>query len=100
MRQQQSVETIREATRLTREGKLAEATALLQGGISSGAQPGAAQPAFQPLRLDLLHQHFGAHQGGLPGSLGLKDLLSRLRQKGAVATPGEPEPQLPGRWLD
>jgi poly(hydroxyalkanoate) depolymerase family esterase len=96
---QQSLETIREATRLTREGRLAEATALLQGGSSSPAEPGAAQPVFRP-RLDVLHQPFGVPGGRLPGSLGLKDLLSQLRKKGAVTTPAEPVPQLPGRWLD
>jgi poly(hydroxyalkanoate) depolymerase family esterase len=99
MMHQQSLERIREATRLTREGRLAEATALLQGGSSSCAQPGAAQQVFQP-RLDVLQPHIGVSRGRLPGSLGLKELLAQLRKKGAVTTAAEPEPQLPGRWLD
>jgi poly(hydroxyalkanoate) depolymerase family esterase len=39
-------------------------------------------------------------QGKLPGSAGLEDMLSRLRQKSPLATPTDPKPSLPGRWLD
>jgi poly(hydroxyalkanoate) depolymerase family esterase len=97
--QQHSIETMTEATRLVREGKLAEATALLQGkSIASPAQPRAAP--FQPLRPSGLHQNLGMFPGKLPGSAGLEDLLSRLRQKSPLGTPTDPEPKLPGRWLD
>lgn len=71
--QQQRLATMMEATRLTREGRLAEATALLQGGP-------------------------------VPARAGLEELLTRLRRKGRASpgahTPNEPEPHLPGRWLD
>ena len=102
---QQQLATMMEATRLTREGRLAEATALLQGGpFHPRAQPRSEQQPFPPGRPERSRQRSGAFPGGLGGSAGLEELLSRLRHKGRVTpdgyTPDEPEPQLPGRWLD
>lgn len=65
-----------EATRLTREGKLAEATARLRGSLASGA--------------------------GLDGAANLRELLSRLprRESWNPRSPSvDPGPSLPGRWL-
>jgi poly(hydroxyalkanoate) depolymerase family esterase len=81
----QRLATMIEATRLTRQGKLAEAAALLQRGV-----------ADQPRRPEALHPRAAA---------GLADLLSRLPRSGG-ATHGwhtpvapEPAPALPGRRL-
>ena len=80
---QQRLATMMEATRLTRQGRLAEAAALLQRGVAD--QPRHPEP-FRPR-----------------GAAGLADLLSRLPHSGRATrdwyTPVEPEPELPGRWL-
>jgi poly(hydroxyalkanoate) depolymerase family esterase len=94
-----------EATRLTREGKLAEATALLsQRRVESRTQTRAAQPPEQPRPPGPSSLRFATLPGGLRGSVALGDLLSGLPHKGpaprAGYTPAEPAPQLPGRWLD
>jgi poly(hydroxyalkanoate) depolymerase family esterase len=101
MIQQHSLETMTEATRLVREGKLAEATALLQGKpIAARGQPGWARSAFQHQPAAGSRRGLGMLQGQPPGTAGLESLLSRLRQQGPLATPAEPRPELPGRWLD
>jgi poly(hydroxyalkanoate) depolymerase family esterase len=99
MMQQQSLARMMEATRLVREGKLAEATGLLQGGgpIDPRMQTPSAQP-FQTLRPDVSRQHLQALQGRFQGTIGLKDLVSRLRHSPSIDS-AEPEPALPGRWL-
>lgn len=100
MMQQHSLETMTKATRLVREGKLAEATALLQGKpIASPVQPGPARTPFQPLRHTGPRGGFGLSPGTLSGTASLEDLLSRWRP-GSPRTADEPEPSLPGRWLD
>ena len=99
--QQPSLETITEATRLVRQGKLAEASALLQGlslGQPAGAPPAAAP--FQPPLMRGLRQGFQMPRGSLHGSAGLQDLLSRLKQNSPLPGSAEPAPPLPGRWLD
>lgn len=108
--QQQTLARMMEATRLVREGRLAEATGLLQGG--GGTDPRMPTPSaqsFQTLRPEVLRQYLRAFQGrfqgpiGLEGSIGLRgpngleDLLSRLRRHGPSIN--SPEPELPGRWL-
>lgn len=101
---QQRLATMMEATRLTREGKLAEATALLQGGpLHSPVQARAEEQPFSPRRPARSRQRPVAFPGGLGGSAGLKDLLSRLQRDGVPLgghAPAEPEVALPGRWLD
>ncbi len=82
-----------EATRLTREGKLAEATALLQrGSLDSQARP------------PWVHGGLGLGGVGLDGGARLKDLLSRLQHPIRVNPKRhrsvDPGPPLPGRWLD
>jgi poly(hydroxyalkanoate) depolymerase family esterase len=81
-----------EATRLTREGKLAEATALLQRG--------SIDPGARPPRVSL----GGLGLAGLEGGASLKDLLSRLPHPVRVNPKRhrsvDPGPALPGRWLD
>lgn len=100
---QQRLQTMMEATRLTREGRLAEATALLQGAPAGASEwPRSAVPPDQTPPPDS-RGRFGAFPSGLRGSAMLHDLLARLRHDGRV-TPGsrapvEPEPPLPGRWL-
>jgi poly(hydroxyalkanoate) depolymerase family esterase len=85
-----------EATRLTREGKLAEATALLQRRSPAGL----GGPGLDGLGLD------GGGLGGvgLAGSASLKDLLSRLPHSVRVNPKRrrsvDSGPPLPGRWLD
>jgi poly(hydroxyalkanoate) depolymerase family esterase len=102
--QQQRLGTMMEATRLTREGKLAEATALLQGGpVVQGVPPRVEEQRFRPPRPEVLRQRYGAFAGGLRGSTQLEELLSRLRNgRGALDgyPAAEPGPQLPGRWLE
>jgi poly(hydroxyalkanoate) depolymerase family esterase len=80
---QQRLATMIEATRLTRNGRLAEAAALLKGGVpDQPRRPGPFRPRAAP---------------------GLADLFSRLPRTGRATpdwrTPVEPEPALPGRWL-
>jgi len=101
---QQRLATMMEATRLTREGRLAEAAALLQREPADPrAQHRSAKQPVHPLRPEHLRQRAGAFLGRLGGSTGLADLLSRLPHDGRLApdsyAPVEPEPQLPGRWL-
>src|SRR5690349_16816551 len=99
-----------EATRLTREGKLAEATALLQrGSLDPAARPplGAVPSGLGGLGglggLDGLGLEGRGLGGAGLGGGALKDLLSRLphqarlkpMRRGSV----ESGPPLPGRWL-
>jgi poly(hydroxyalkanoate) depolymerase family esterase len=102
--QRQWSATLAEATRLTREGKVAEATALLQSGAP---QPGMGLPFVQQMRAaapaPAARQHSRVHPGGLGGP-SLESLLSRLPGNGRVplrrAAPGAaPEAHWPGRWL-
>lgn len=99
--QHQPLFRMMEATRLVREGRLAEATGLLQGGPAEPhAQPSSAQPPpFQALRPEVLRQHLQAFQGRFQGAAGLEDLASRLRPDGLPIDWAEPELNLPGRWL-
>lgn len=93
MMQQYPLETMTRATRLVREGKLAEATALLQGRTL------AARAPFQPPRPKGSRRSHGWSPGTRSGSAGLKDLLSSLRQQSPLTPPAHPDPSLPGRWL-
>ncbi|HVZ37087.1 MAG TPA: PHB depolymerase family esterase, partial [Polyangiaceae bacterium] len=101
---QQGLAKMMEATRLVREGKLSEATALLQGGPDQQrAEPPRAWPAqADPARSSVPYS--GVFPGGLRGSPSLESLLSRLPRSGrmppfgSVAKP--PSPELPGRWLE
>ena len=82
---QQRLATMLEATRLTRQGRLAEAAALLQGGVPDQAR----RPEPRRAR----------------AAAGLADLFSRLRRGGRPTPDWQPpvrgpEPELPGRWLD
>lgn len=81
-----------EATRLTREGKLAEATALLQRG--------SLAPEERP---PSVHSGLGLGGVALDGGARLKDLLSRLPHPIRVNPKRhrsvDPGPSLPGRWL-
>lgn len=88
-----STDLMREATRLTREGKLAEATALLQGGFS-GAPPQPspqAPPAARQGRLFDVDPSTGeAHApGGWRGAGAMGEALRGLR---APFRPGVPTP--------
>lgn len=97
MMDQEGLELMMEATRLTREGKLGEATALLR---SSGG-PGSARP---PLGAQGSRGRSPVFAGGLPGSIALEDLLSHLPGNGAMKAGGdaarEADSELPGRWLE
>lgn len=99
--QHQPLFRMMEATRLVREGRLAEATGLLQGEPAQPRpQPSSAEPpSFQPLRPEVLRQHLRGFQGRFQGPAGLEDLLSRLRPDGLPIDWAEPELNLPGRWL-
>jgi poly(hydroxyalkanoate) depolymerase family esterase len=99
---QKGLATMMEATRLVREGKLAEATALLQQRSDDpreGPDPAQAQPWFQPSSFP----HNGGFPGGLSGAVSMEDLLSRLPGRGRVsarATAAKTQAQLPGSWLE
>lgn len=90
-----------EATRLTREGKLAEATALLQRSSPAGlgGLGGLDGAGLGGVGLGGL----GVGGAGLEGTASLKDLLSRLpnhvRMKSKRRRSVDPGPPLPGRWL-
>jgi poly(hydroxyalkanoate) depolymerase family esterase len=73
-----------EATRLTREGRLAEATALLQGGPAVPPPPGRARALLA--RLSRLPRR----RGVVPG----------VRSLPEVRTPAEPGRDLPGQVLE
>ena len=96
----QRLEAMMEATRLTREGRLAEATALLQGGLGGSS----AGPAFVEQTVPGPSPSWRKSPGTFPGGLGsvsLQDLLSRLPgnvrvHPGRSASAGA---GLPGRWL-
>lgn len=110
---------VMEATRLTKEGKLTEATALLQRLLDTGTRaPFAEEPLRRP-HVEASRQRPSAFRGGLGGvgigdhgrggvglgsSASLKDLLSQLQRDLRVNprrnTPAEPGPSLPGRWLN
>lgn len=89
----QQLATMMEATRLTREGRLEEATALLRE--ASGGSGTRKQPFEQ--------RSPGPFSGGV-GSVNLHDLLSGLPRSarahaGRAAPAAAPAPHLPGRWL-
>jgi poly(hydroxyalkanoate) depolymerase family esterase len=100
----QQLATMMEATRLTREGRLHEAAALLQRGPAGRpAQHRSVEPPIQPPRPGPSRPRAGALLTRLGGPTGLADLLSRLPHDGRVTPDGyiptEPPPQWPGRWL-
>ena len=72
--------TMADALRLTREGRLMEATALLQQGLGGAGQAAPAQP--EPSRI--LHSRRKTHPGGLPRAAGLPQaagLLDKLHAR-------------------
>jgi poly(hydroxyalkanoate) depolymerase family esterase len=99
---QQRLATMMEATRLTREGRLAEATALLQG--APAGPPAQHTHPVDPQPPQALRHRAGALLGRLGGSGRLAELLSRLPHSGGTApglhAPTEPGPDLPGQLLD
>lgn len=101
MMQQLPMARMMAATRLVREGRLAEATGILNGGGCDGlrAQTPPARRPFKPLEPEVLRQHLRSLQGRLQTPAGLKDLLSRLPHNGFSIESDAPEPDLPGRWL-
>ena len=100
--QQKGLATMMEATRLVREGKLAEATALLQQRSDhprAGPHPAQAEQWFRAGALP----HSGIFAGGLSGGVSMQDLLSRLPGGARVrsrATGAPAQAQLPGAWLE
>ena len=66
--------TMADALRLTREGRLMEATALLQQGLGGAGQAAPAQP--EPSRI--LHSRRKTHPGGLPRAAGLPQVAGLL----------------------
>lgn len=100
MTQQQQLATVLQATRLIREGKLAEATALLQGGQAEPHLRAQWPHAAVPLGAEAVRKYLRAFQDKLQVPIGLEDLLSHLRHEGPLTHSAEPEPALPGRWLD
>jgi poly(hydroxyalkanoate) depolymerase family esterase len=102
---QQRLATMMEATRLTREGKLAEATALLQGEpLHARAQARSEEQSSARRTTEPSRRRAAGFANGMGGSAGLGELLSRMRHDGRVKprgdTAAERKPQLPGRWLD
>jgi poly(hydroxyalkanoate) depolymerase family esterase len=100
---QQRLATMMEATRLTRQGRLAEATALLQRGPVGPPSPAASVITPQPPQP--LRRRTGALLAPLSKHHGLADLLSRLPRTGGDVVPGVriqgvPEPDLPGQLVD
>jgi len=94
--------TMMEATRLTREGRLAEATALLQGGsAAAAARPAAAPQTAPPASHRAARWQSGAFSG--LGGVTLDDLLSRLPSKGRThfghGNSAASASHWPGRWL-
>jgi poly(hydroxyalkanoate) depolymerase family esterase len=101
MMQHQPLAKMMEATRLIREGRLAEATSLLQQG-RTGPQPRTqwAPPPPSTLQPEAWQKHLRAFQDRLQVPIGVEDLLSQLRREGPLSHAAEPEPELPGHWLD
>ena len=85
--------TMAEALRLTRDGRLMEATALLQQGLGGAGQPTPARPG--PSRM--LHTRPRAYLSGLPRAGGLLDRLQARRPAELpVGLPGESPLVRPG----
>ena len=85
--------TMAEALRLTRDGRLMEATALLQQGLGGAGQPTPARPG--PSRM--LHTRPRAYLSGLPRAGGLLDRLQPRRPAELpVGLPGESPLVRPG----
>jgi poly(hydroxyalkanoate) depolymerase family esterase len=91
-----------EATRLVREGNLAQATTLLQQGSDApraGPRPARAKQWLQGSSFP----HTGGFPAGLSGAISLEELLSRLPGGGRVNPHGhaaQTQAQLPGSWLE
>jgi poly(hydroxyalkanoate) depolymerase family esterase len=85
--------TMADALRLTRDGRLMEATALLQQGLGGPGQPTPAQPVPSPM----LHTHPKAYLSDLPRAGGLLDRLqARLPAELPVGLPGDSPLVRPG----
>jgi poly(hydroxyalkanoate) depolymerase family esterase len=94
--------TMADALRLTREGRLAEATALLQQGLGGGGQPSQAPPATNPDlsasvvapttadadNSGLLRGRREAHPSGRPLASGLLEKLQTRLPAGLSGLPG------------
>jgi poly(hydroxyalkanoate) depolymerase family esterase len=77
--------TMADALRLTRDGRLMEATALLQQRLGGAGQPVPARPEFS----EILPDRERTHPGGLPRAGGLLDRLpARLSAELPVGLPG------------
>jgi poly(hydroxyalkanoate) depolymerase family esterase len=85
--------TMADALRLTREGRLMEATALLQQGLRGASQPAPARPV--PSRIS--HGRRQPHPSGLPRPGGLLDRLqAKLPAELPVGLPGNSPLVQPG----
>jgi poly(hydroxyalkanoate) depolymerase family esterase len=98
----QQLATMMEATRLTREGRLAEATALLQeaSGGSGAQEPFLHRQA--PPASPRSWRHVTPAASSAPASARLHDLFSRLPPNGRTHTGrarSGAAPPWPGRWL-
>jgi poly(hydroxyalkanoate) depolymerase family esterase len=93
--------TMMAATRLTRQGRLAEATALLRAGsLDEDAPRPFVQPSVPPPPPRSSRQRPGPIPGGA-ASATLQDLLSRLQRQARAHSQGSTHaaPPLPGQWL-
>ncbi len=81
---------IKEATRLTREGRLDEAMQVLKGGAAPG---GAPQPSARPR----MTGESGLPGSGLPGLDSLSDTLNRFASARPAPAPGGFSPNMPGK---
>ena len=85
--------TMADALRLTRDGRLMEATALLQQGLGGAGQPTPARPGPSWM----LHTRPSAYLSGLPRAGGLLDRLQARRPAQLpVGLPGESRLVRPG----
>jgi poly(hydroxyalkanoate) depolymerase family esterase len=101
MMQRQPVEKMLEATRLIREGRLAEATSILQQARTEPhVRAQWTQATSATLPPEAWQKYLRDFQDRLQVPGGLEDLLAQLQQRGPLPHAAEPEPDMPGRWLD